>query len=54
MHNEVDGKRNIIYIKPLENISKEFLGELQTYCECFFYPMKIKVAPKANSMEGVT
>lgn len=32
MHNEVDNKRNVIYIRPLEKISKEFLGELQDYC----------------------
>ena len=54
MHNEVDEKRNIIYIKPLEDISKQFLGELRTYCECYFHPMKIKIANKESSMDGVT
>ena len=40
LHNEVDAKRNVIYIKPLEeDISKEFLTELKNYCECFFHPM---------------
>ena len=53
MHNQVDEKRNVIYIKPLENIDKKFLGELQNYCECFFHPMKIKIAEKTNALKDV-
>lgn len=43
MHNEVEEKRNAIYIKPLEKIEASFLHELKRFCECFFYPMKIKI-----------
>ena len=49
MHNVVDEKRNVIYIKPLdETINPEFLKELKEYCLCFFHPMKVSILKNSN------
>lgn len=49
MHNVVDAKRNVIYIKPLDSsIDIEFMKELKSYCECFFHPMKISILKQTN------
>lgn len=54
MHNTVDKKRNVIYIKPLdESINKDFLKDLKEYCECFFYPMKVSILKCTNILEKV-
>lgn len=53
MHNEVDAKRNTIYIRPLEAIDPAFLRQLQDFCECFFHPMKVRIAKQLESLKGI-
>jgi len=41
--NKVDGKRNVIYIVPLEEqIDEEFLKILQKFTEAYFHGMKVR------------
>lgn len=41
--NIISKERNIIYINPLQDMPQEFLDNISLYCQCFFYPMQVKL-----------
>jgi hypothetical protein len=44
VRNEITRQRKVIYFNVIEeSISDEFLAKLKSYCEAFFFGMKIEI-----------
>ena len=35
-------------------MNEDFLKHLKAYCECFFHPIKVKVAKRLESTKNIT
>ena len=53
MRNDITPQRNVIYFYVIdERITDEFLAKLKSYCEAFFFGMKIEIIrPKKTFLE---
>jgi hypothetical protein len=53
VRNEITPQRKVIYFNVIdERITEEFLAKLKTYCEAFFFGMKIEIIrPKKTFLE---
>ncbi len=46
--NRVDEKRKVLYIMPLQEMSKEFLEGCHRFCAAFYHGMDVKLNLKAG------
>ncbi len=52
LKNEVNKKKDVLYIQPMQKMNKEFLENLHKICSAYFFGMKVKLLP-VKKVEGM-